>query len=121
MSDIYQLRPPDYVVQTAKELADADQNSIEDALIHMLNQAASGPLIEWLPDDSVLALADMKLTDEQQEEFSELLARNREDLLTDEDRARFNEVMKMYRRGMLVKAEALRVAIQRGLRPRLDA
>lgn len=76
--------------------------------------------IEVLSDDEVIALADLRFTNEQDEEFSDLLFMNREGELDDKGRERLNEYMKVYEKGMLRKSEALRIAVERGLRERLS-
>jgi hypothetical protein len=61
-------------------------------------------------------LCDGQLTDQDQEELSSLLARNREGQLDDTDRIRLDALMQMYRRGLVRKAQAWRVSVARGLR-----
>jgi hypothetical protein len=56
----------------------------------------------------------------QQEELGDLLARHREGLLSGAERARLDELMQTYRRGLVRKAQALKVAVERGLRPPLN-
>jgi len=53
--------------------------------------------VEELSDDGVLALSELRLTDEQ------------------------DEMMRLYEHGLLRKAQALKVAVQRGLREPLQA
>lgn len=48
-----------------------------------------------------------------------MLARNREDALNEEERRQLDELMRIYEHGLLRKSQALRVAVQRGLRERL--
>lgn len=57
----------------------------------------------------------------EQDELSALLARQREGALDDVARRQLDELMAIYRRGMVQKAQALKVAVERGLRPPLDA
>ena len=56
----------------------------------------------------------------QQEELSELLARNREGALTDAERDRLDGLMRVYRRGLVRKGQALKTAVARGLKPPLS-
>ncbi len=76
--------------------------------------------IAVLSDDEVLALAELKFTNEQDDEFSDLLYMNREGELDDKGRDRLNEYVKAYEKGMLRKSEALQAAVERGLRERLS-
>jgi hypothetical protein len=73
-----------------------------------------------LPDDQVLALCDLQMEAVQQEELSDLLAGHREGHLGEAERARLDELMHLYRHGLVGKAQALKVAVERGLRPPLN-
>ena len=68
-----------------------------------------------LSDEEVLALTDLQLTPEQQATLSNLLAQNREETLDIDGRRQLDELMRLYEHGLLRKAQALRVAVQRGL------
>ena len=103
----------------ARALALRTHRTVEDVLLDWLDRAATELPIEELPDDQVLALRDMQMSDDQQEELSELLARSREGTLGDHDRGRLDELMGAYRRGMVKKARALKIAVERGLQPPL--
>jgi hypothetical protein len=76
--------------------------------------------IDTLSDDEILTLCDLHLSDDEQRELSALLARQREGALDDSARRHLDELMEVYRRGMVQKAEALKVAVERGLRPPLE-
>lgn len=71
--------------------------------------------VDTLPDEEVLALTELQLSDEQQETLSSLLARNRDNILTSEEQRQLDSLMCLYERGLLRKAQAFRVAVQRGL------
>lgn len=77
--------------------------------------------VDTLPDEQVLALCGLQMDEGQQQELSGLLAEQGEGGLDDAERQRLDELMTIYRQGMLVKVQALKVAVERGLRPRLDA
>jgi hypothetical protein len=62
-----------------------------------------------------MALTELHLPPEQQDALSTLLERNRENTLDDDQRRRLDELMRVYECGLLRKARALRVAVQRGL------
>lgn len=76
--------------------------------------------VETLSDAEVLALTELKFTVEQDEELSYLLAMNREGDLDDKGQERLAEFMKVYAKGLLRKAEALRIAVERGVREPLS-
>ena len=72
--------------------------------------------VESLSDDEVLALSELKLTWIQQERLDELHSKGKEFGLTVKERQELLELMQIYEAGMLRKAEALAVAVERGLR-----
>jgi hypothetical protein len=72
-----------------------------------------------LPDEEVLAWCDWELDFERNEELSDLLADQREDVLDERGRVRLDELMQIYRWGAVRKSEALKVAVERGLIPPL--
>ena len=75
--------------------------------------------IDLMSDDEVLALAHMMLPEAQQEELSDLLYEQSESLITEAGRIRLVELTEIYKDGLLRKSEAIVVAVQRGLMPRL--
>jgi len=120
MQETVQLALPEPVAQLAREIADRTQRRLEDVLVEWLQRAADEQPIEILPDDQVLALAGLQMSDDLQEELSNLLARNREGQLTPPEHTRLDDLMSIYRRGLVRKAQAVRVAVERGLRPPLS-
>jgi len=85
----------------------------------MDNRNVIDPSVEHLPDDQVLALCDLQLEPAQQAELRRLLARNREGALSSAEIGQLDTLMQTYRRGLVRKAQAFNVAVQRGLRPPL--
>jgi hypothetical protein len=73
-----------------------------------------------LPDDQVLTLCESQLDAEQQARLDDLLARNREDQLATPEIQRLDELMQVYRRGLVRKAKAWKVAVERGLKAPLN-
>ncbi len=121
MSEIVMLELPDALAQSARETARRTHRRVEDVLIEWLDRAANELPIEMLPDDQVLALRDMQMSDEQQAELSDLLAHQCERPLDGRDRVRLEELLEVYRRGMVKKARAMKVAVERGLQPPLGS
>ena len=119
MGEIVTLELPDEVARSAREVADRTYRPLEDVLVDWIGRVAAERPVESLPDDQVLALCDIEMDVEQQEELGNLLARNREGLISNAERARLDELMMAYRRGLVRKARALKVAVERGLRPPL--
>lgn len=120
MGERVTLDLPNELAQNAREVAERTHRRLEDVLLEWLDRASSETPVEELPDDQLLVLADMQLGNEQQAELSDLLARQREGTLDVLGRARLDELMGIYRRGMIRKAQALQVAVARGLHPALS-
>lgn len=120
MSEIVTLELPDVLVQSARSVATQTHRRVEDVLLEWLDRAATEVPVESLPDDQVLILSDMQMTETQQTELSELLAQQREGNLDHDRRMRLDALMAIYRRGLVRKARAINTAIARGLRPPLS-
>jgi hypothetical protein len=119
MSKTVTLEIPEEVERDAREIAARTQRRLEDVLTEWLGRFAAELPVDALPDDRVLELADMQMPPEQQEMLSHLLALSSEGPVSDSQRQQLDELMQIYRRGLVRKAEALKVAVQRGLRPPL--
>lgn len=111
---------PDELAERARSVATQTRRRFEDLLVEWIDRAVAEPAMESLADDQVLALCDSQMEAGQQEELSELLTRNREEMLSEAKRDRLSDLMRIYRRGLLRKAQALKTAVDRGLRPRLN-
>ncbi len=120
MSEIVTLELPDALAQTARSAAERTHRRVEDVVVEWLDRLVAEMPVEALPDDQVLSLLDAQMSDEQQVELSELLARQREGLLDRPGHVRLHELLQIYRRGLVRKARALKVAVERGLQPPLD-
>ncbi len=114
------VRVSDRVVRSAAHVAAQSQRRIEDVLADWLDRVVTELPVNELPDQEVLALAESQLAPEQQATLSELLVQNREGTLNAEGQRRLDEMMRIYEHGLLRKAQALRVAVQRGLREPLQ-
>ncbi len=120
MGEIITLELPAMLAMRARETATRTHRRIEDVVLDWIERVAAEPPVETLPDDQVLALCDMQMKAEQQEELGDLLARNREQLLNGAEQARLDELMRIYRQGLVRKAQAIKIAVERGLRPPLN-
>ena len=105
----------------AARLAALTQQRVEDVLTGWLDWTAAEIPVETLPNDELLALCDLEMDEDQQQELSRLLAGNREGSLNAAGQARLDELMQVYRHGLVRKARALKVAVQRGLHPPLGS
>jgi hypothetical protein len=82
-----------------------------------LDRYAADMPLDTLPDSRVLELSHAQMPDDQQRELSDLLALSREGELDERSLARLDELMLVYRQALKRKAEALHIAVKRGLRP----
>ena len=120
MAEIVAIELPESVALSARVVAARTSRPIEEVLVSWLARAAAELPISALPDEQVLALRDLQMADEQQQELSALLAGQREQQLDAPERARLDWLLTSYRRGMVRKAQALQVAVDRGLQPPLS-
>jgi hypothetical protein len=121
MAEIITLELPESLVQQAKEIAMLTHRRVEEVLIEWLNRASTDLPLESLSDGQILALCDLRMQPEQQAQLSDLLSRNQEGTLNDVEVNQLDELMQIYRRGLVRKAKALKVAVERGLRPALSS
>jgi hypothetical protein len=115
MSEVVTLELPENVARSAQTIAARTHRRVEDVLMEWIDHAVADLPIDALPDDEVLALSDLQMTLDEQEELSDLLAQNREGTIMIGDRLRLEELMSVYRRGLVRKAQAINVAVARGL------
>jgi hypothetical protein len=120
MSESVTLTIPDELVVSGRAWAAAANRSLEDTLLEWIRSAVKEPPVETLSNESLLALCDLELDRSRQSELSDLLHQQREGPLSSEDRVRMDLMLAEYRRGLVVKARALKEAVDRGLRPALD-
>jgi hypothetical protein len=115
MTQTVTLQLPNRVATTARSLAQQTKRPIEDILVEWLDQAVADLPIDSLTDEQVLALTKLQLDRQQQKQLSELLAKNQEGTLSPPERQQLDKLMHLYRHGLVRKAEALKVAVERGL------
>jgi hypothetical protein len=119
MSEIVTLKLPEHAVRSAQAVAAKTNRRVEEVLADWINQVAMEVPIDSLSDEEILRLCDTQMADEDQNELSDLLARNREGQLDTTDHAKLDALMQAYRRGIVRKAQAWKVAVARGLRTEL--
>ncbi|NEO86856.1 MAG: hypothetical protein F6J87_21745 [Spirulina sp. SIO3F2] len=115
------LELPEHIAQQAQALASQTQRPWEDVLLDWLTRAAAELPVDWLTDEQVLLLCDLQIEAQQQERLSELLAAQRENELHSSEQVELDTLMQIYRQGLLRKAEAMKVAVERGLIPALTS
>jgi hypothetical protein len=118
MADTLTLDLPPDVAQRARAVAAATNRRVEDVVVSWLGRAAAEESVELLSDGEVLELARTQMADTDQAAMSDLLGRQAE--LTREEQDRLEGLLGTYRRGLVLKARALKEAVARGLIPRLD-
>ena len=119
MPETVVLNLPEQVTQRARQVAVYTQRRLEDVLLDWLVRSAVDLPVEMLADDQVLALTKLQLSAGQQAELSELLEINREARLSAQQHTRLEELMAAYRHGLVRKAQAAKIAVERGLLPPL--
>jgi len=120
MTEIVTLELSESLAKKAKEIAALTHRRLEDVLVEWIDRAISELPVEYLPDEQVLALCDLQMEPDQQQTLSQLLASNKEEQLNDVEIKQLNELMQVYRRGLLRKARAFKVAVERGLKPAIN-
>jgi hypothetical protein len=74
MSEIVTLELPDVLVQSARSVADRTHRRLEDVLVEWLARAVPDVPVDALPDDQLLALGQLQMSEREQTELSDLLA-----------------------------------------------
>jgi hypothetical protein len=111
---------PEDLAQQVRTVAARTQRSFADVLVDWIRRAGAEPVLELLSDEELEAVCEAQMSPEQQEELSELLERNQEGTLSAPEQERLDHLMRSYRAGLVRKAQALKVAVSRGLRSRLS-
>jgi len=119
MSESIALELPESLAKKVKEIAALNRQGIEEMLIEWIDRTINEIPIEELPDEQVLALCNLQMGGQQQKVFSDLQARNSEGLLNAQEVKKLNELIQVYRHGSVRKAQAMQVAVMRGLIPAL--
>jgi hypothetical protein len=120
---------PDEIYKHAARLSDATRLKISDILTDALSftlptldgTTFREDAVTKLGDVEVLALAESQMPPAQDQRLSELLYRQREELLSAEEAAELLSLMSLYYSGWRRKTEALVEAVKRGLRPPLES
>ena len=121
MSQQITIEVSEQVVRQATQVAEQSHQRVEDVLSAWLESVITDRPVDELSDGEILALTELLLSDDQQSSMDELLERNREGTLDEDGQRQLDELMRLYERGLLRKSQALRVAVQRGLREPLQA
>ncbi len=105
---------------THRDVADLLADTITISLPPLDVSAGSVPDVTSLTDEEVLGLTELQMPATQDRRLSALLQRQQAQALSAPDRAELLALMQVYQEGLLRKAQALREAVRRGLRPPLE-
>jgi hypothetical protein len=105
---------------TSREVADLLADTITLALQPLAVSAESVPAVTALSDEDVLGLTELQMAPKQDRRLSVLLQKQQERALSVAEQTELLLLMQVYQEGVLRKAQALREAVQRGLRPPLE-
>ena len=118
---------PDAVYQRAQRLAQVSHRGIAEVLVDtltcslpVLEPSEGEPSLSELSDAAIIALTHLQLAPHEDQRLSRLLNQQQAGELTDAERAELWTLMQRYQVGLLRKAQALREAVQRGLRKPLS-
>lgn len=115
------LRVDENLLVRAQHEAEKTKRTVEAVLEDWLWRSADDPPLETLSNDEIVALANMQMEEAKQEELSDLHYEQRERRLSVDEQRRLDALMQLYRSGLVRKAQALRIAVQRGLIPPLGS
>ena len=114
---------PEETYRRAKRLAQLTRREVGEVLADTL--ALSLPAlaedkvasVQDMSNERVLALAELRLSDKDDERLGDLLDGQQTGDLTDDERAELTRLMQRYQEGLLLKSEALAEAVARKLIP----
>ncbi len=113
---------PENLVARARSIAQRAGQSVNDLLAESIELSlkpwgtASDSDIHQCADHEVLKACDLELSTEDDCRLSELLQRQQAGSLLASEQTELASLMQVYQEGLVRKAEALREAVQRGLR-----
>jgi hypothetical protein len=111
-------------LQNLAEMSDRSVNEIIDSIMSLsllpLHIPETDVPIEELSDDIILQLAESRMNPVQSELMSDLLNKQQAAELSQTEKDLLSMLVYIYEQGSLLKAQALRVAVQRGLREPLS-
>lgn len=133
------LNLPDEIYKKAEHLAQLTNRNIADVLTQVIelslspiasqstsaesleNIAVASLSVTSLSDEEVIALTESQMEPELDQRLSELLYNQQAGTLTNAEHSELVSLMLVYQEKLLLKAQALRESVGRGLRKPLDA
>lgn len=119
------LSLPNNLFEHARDLGNATKRDTAEVLADALEMmwptlpdspTANLPALTTISDEDILALADMKMDETQNNRLSELQTKGKQSSLTEVERFELLSLLQIYQLGQLRKSEALAEAVRRGLR-----
>ncbi|BAC90877.1 hypothetical protein [Gloeobacter violaceus] len=104
----------------SREVADILVDAIALSLLPVVSRSQNFQKIAEMSDEEVLALTALQMSPKQDEQLSALLDRQQAGELAEGERFQLIVLMQIYQEGLLRKAQALHVAVSRGLREPLS-
>jgi len=118
MTESVNLRLQGPLLQQAQELAAITNSTLQDILLDWLNFSLSEQPLESLTDEQLLEVCKLEMPSPQREQLNNLLISKAR--TADEDN-QLTQLRAVYRLGLVRKAKATRLAVERGLIPPLDS
>ena len=133
------LNLPDELYKKAEHFAQLTNRNIADVLTQVIALSLSPIAFEYagaeslenissasqgvtcLSDEEVIKLTELQMEPEQDKRLSELLYNQQSRTLINAEQFELMSLMQVYQEKLLLKAQALREAVGRGLREPLDA
>ena len=118
---------PEETYRRARRLAQLTRRDVADVLADTLDLSlpplgdSAEPALAQMKDEQVLALVELRLSEEEDERLSELLDSQQAGTLDDAERPELVRLMQQYQEGVLLKAEALAEGVRRGIIPPLSS
>lgn len=129
MTDQITVTLPMEILQRAERLAHATNRSVDQLLAETIElslrplgkeSCQEESMAEWSDSRIVEVAEDSGFSTEADHRLSELLHRQQAGSLTEAERPELTALMELYQNQLLRKAQALREAVRRGLRPPLQ-
>lgn len=121
MTDQITLNIPDDISQQIRQIADENQQSLEDILIEHLRTLTLPEDIQseldalnYLSDDALWTIAQEQIPKKVQSRADELMTRNNQGTITEEEQAELEKLAERADSLMLRKAEAASILQKRG-------
>ena len=114
------LEVPDELLPQVRQMGDRFPEWLALNIFPSMDSNLS-PDVSDLSDDDVMTIANLKLSETQNDRLSELQQQGKTTSLSELDRYELIVLLQIYQLGQLRKSEALAEAVHRGLRSSLSA